>query len=46
MTRAELIANLKYIAASPPRAYGGFHPQTVAVAKAALRALARKRAGK
>ncbi len=30
------LAGLRYIAASPPREYGGFHPETVKIAKAAL----------
>jgi hypothetical protein len=29
-------AGLKYIADSPPREHGGFHPQTVDIAKQAL----------
>ena len=32
-----LISNLEYMADSPPREYGGFHPQVVKTAKAALR---------
>lgn len=35
MTDADLQANLKYIADSPPQEAGGFHPQTVETARAA-----------
>ena len=36
MTLKTLLDNLKYIAESPPRLYGGFHPQIVALSKAAI----------
>lgn len=32
---------LKYIADSPPREYGGFHPSAVAAARSALRLISR-----
>lgn len=37
----ETMLALHYIAQSPPREYGGFHPNTVAIAKNALRHLKR-----
>ncbi len=37
------IEGLKYIASSPPRENGGFHPEAVKTAKAALRLIARMR---
>ena len=36
-TTKALISNLEYIADSPAREYGGFHPQVVETAQAALR---------
>lgn len=32
----ETVSGLRYIADSPSREYGGFHPQAVEIAKAAL----------
>ena len=40
-TKAEV--GLQYIADSPPREYGGFHPEAVKAAKAGLRLIARLR---
>jgi hypothetical protein len=37
MRRQEIIDGLKYIADSPAKKYGGFHPNAVSVAKAALK---------
>jgi len=42
-TMRETIRGLKYIAASPPPESGGFHPQTVLTAQAALYHIARLR---
>lgn len=39
MITEELIGNLQYIANSPRQEYGGFHPHTVEIAKAALEIL-------
>lgn len=36
MTLKQVISQLQYITQGPPRERGGFHPQTVATAKAAL----------
>lgn len=33
-------SGLKYIAESPPHEHGGFHPEAVRIAKAALRLIA------
>jgi hypothetical protein len=35
-SRSRAVAGLKYIAASPQPEHGGFHPQTVTIAKLAL----------
>lgn len=43
MTKKETIAGLKYIAKSPRKEHGGFHPETINVAKSALRYLAAKK---
>lgn len=32
---------LRYIASSPPQEHGGFHPEAVSIAKAALRLIAK-----
>jgi hypothetical protein len=37
MRRKEVIEGLKYIADSPSKEHGGFHENTIAVAKAALK---------
>lgn len=44
--QGEPVCGLKYIAASPPREYGGFHPNAVATAKKALKLIASLRRGK
>jgi len=43
MSEKDVLAGLRYIASSPPRERGGFHPNAVATAKAALRLIARLR---
>lgn len=42
MTTRQLIRLLRYVAASPPREYGGFDTTIVEMAKAALRVLRAK----
>lgn len=43
MTRQETIGWLKYIADSPSQENGGFNPQTVEIAKSALKLLENKK---